>query len=258
VLLAGGVDDHAGVLATAFLYDPQGATSPSPEPSAAPSAKRLPFSFGDLEPGTYALGDPVGNPDSPIARMTATVPEGWQGIEGRTFANLFQASDDFPTGSISLSLPTNFYVDPCDTTQGLWDPPLGPTVEDFVRAAVDIPGYTVTEPAEVTLLGYPGYYFELTGPASVADCTDGFAHGWETLGNETAQYLSDGQHERLWVLDIDGTRLVIALTGDTAVPHPSGTDPASEAEQQQVFESLRIAPAPAPGGSPSASPSPMG
>ena len=54
-------------------------------------------------------------------------------------------------------------------------------------------------------------------------------------------------------MDIDGTRLVIGLTGETAVPHPTGTDPASLAEQQAVFDSLSIAPAPAPTGSPSAS-----
>ena len=78
--------------------------------------------------------------------MTATVPEGWQGIRGETFANLFQTNDDFPAGSISLSLPDNFYVDPCDTSAGLWDPPLGPTVDDFVTALANVPGYTTTEP----------------------------------------------------------------------------------------------------------------
>ena len=208
-----------------------------------------------------AAGAPAGVPAAPAVGVGgaeagvvgATVPAGWGGIKGHTFANLFQGSDDFPTGSISLALPSNFFIDPCDTTKGRHDPPVGPTVDDFVNAAVDLPGYTVTEPTDVTLLGYSGKYLELTGPASVADCEDGFAHGWETQYNETAQDLADGQHERLWVMDIDGTRLVIGLTGETAVPHPTGTDPVSLAEQQAVFDSLRIAPAPAPTGSPSAS-----
>ena len=57
--------------------------------------------------------------------MTATVPEGWQGIRGETFANLFQTSDDFPAGSINLSLPDNFYIDPCDTDAGTLGPAPG-------------------------------------------------------------------------------------------------------------------------------------
>jgi hypothetical protein len=231
---------------------PQPSPSPSPSPTASPS--RMPLSFAALEAGTYALGDPAFFQErSPFVRMTATVPEGWLGIRGRTFAHFFQESDGAPTGNIALQLPSSFYVDPCDTTKGLWDPPVGPTVDDFVTALADVPGYQVTAPTDVTLLGYTGKYVELVGPASVADCTDGFAHAWQTEFNETAQYLADGQHERLWILDIDGTRVVISLTGESAVPPTAGTDPASLDEQQQVLDSLRIAPAPAPTGSPSPS-----
>jgi len=46
-------------------------------------------------------------------------------------------ADDFPAGSISMALPDNFYFDPCDTNAGLWDPPLGPTVDDFVTGSLE-------------------------------------------------------------------------------------------------------------------------
>ena len=116
-------------------------SSPSPEPSPTASPKLLPLSFGELEPGTYALGDPLLVPDSPIARMTATVPEGWGGIRGRTFANLFQMTEEPMVGSVGIAIPSNFFVDPCDLTKGRWDPPLGPTVDDFVEAIANVPGY---------------------------------------------------------------------------------------------------------------------
>jgi hypothetical protein len=135
----------------------------------------------------------------------------------------------------------------------LWDPPLGPTVDDFVAALSDVPGYTTTEPTDVELLGYKGKYLEEVGPPSVTQCADGFSHPWQTKDNETAPYHSDDQHARLWVLDIDGVRLVITLVGGDAAPHPSGTHSADLAQQQAVFDSLRIAPAPAPTGSPSPS-----
>lgn len=229
-------------------------SSPTPVASPTEPPPLLPLSFSPLDPGTYALGSPIGASGNPLARMTATVPEGWQGIRGNTFANLFQSNDDFPAGSIALAIPSNFYVDPCDTNAGLWDPPLGPTVDDFVTALANVPGYHTTDPVDVTFLGYSGKYVEEIGPPSVTKCTDGFSHPWQTLYNEAAPYDFDDQHGRLWILDVDGVRVVIDLVGSNAAPHPTGTDPASLAEQQQVFDSLRIVPAPSPTESPSASP----
>ena len=249
------------VLAVGIAIDPfrprspNAAAEPSPSPVASPTAPPIPYlSLSPLDAGTYALGSHLGSVGNPLNRMTATVPEGWQGIRGETFANLFQTSDDFQAGSINLSLPDNFYLDPCDTNAGLWDPPLGPTVDDFVTALANVPGYTTTDPVDADLFGFHGKYMEETGPASVAACGDGFSHAWQTKDNETAEYLMDGQHNRLWVLDVDGVRLLVSLTDSVAVPHASGTDPVDMVQQQAVLDSIRIAPAPPPSGSPSGSP----
>ena len=112
------------------------------------------MSFGPIAAGTYALGS-AARPDSPFSRMTATVPDGWQGIRGNTFANLFQVADDFPAGSVGLALPDNFYIDPCDITAGLMDPPVGPTVDDFVAALVAVPGYQASDRSTRPSLGTP-------------------------------------------------------------------------------------------------------
>jgi len=111
--------------------------------------------------------------------MTATVPEGWSGIRGSTFANLFQLNDDLPTGAIGAwrcrTASSSTPVSP-----GMMDPPLGPTVDDFVTALAEVPGYTTTEPTDVDLFGYSGTYIEEIGLPSVAQSADGFSHPWNT------------------------------------------------------------------------------
>jgi hypothetical protein len=237
---------------------PYAAGDPSPSPLASPTGRPLllPTAAGPLDPGTYRLGASVGLSGNPFARMTATVPEDWYGIRGSTFANLFQGSDEFFAGSVTLAVPSNFFIDPCDQNAGLLDPPLGPTVDDFVAALANVPGHQTTEATDVTFHGYAGKYVEQIGPPSVAQCTDSVSCAWETQFNETAACAFAGDdHRRLWVLDVDGVTVVITLHDRTSAPLPSGTDPVSVAEQQQVFDSIRIAPAVSPE-SPSPSPAP--
>ena len=192
--------------------------------------------------------------DTPLDRMTATVPEGWQGIRGECVREPLPDQRRLPGRQHLPVAPGQLLRRSVRYEAGLWDPPLGPTVDDFVTALATVPGYTTTEPTDVEFLGYKGKYIEEVGPPSVTQCADGFSHPWQTKYNETAPYDFDDQHARLWVLDIDGVRLVITLVGSDAAPHPTGTDPADLAQQQAVFDSLRIAPAPAPTASPSASP----
>jgi hypothetical protein len=50
--------------------------------------------------------------------------------------------------------------------------------------------------------------------------------------------MSAGERDRVWILDVTGTRLVIVVTDE-----PGYTD-AQRAELQAVFDSIRIEPAP--------------
>ena len=69
---------------------PNAAANPSPSPVPSPTAPPLLcLSLDPLDAGTYALGSHIGPVDNPLNRMTATVPEGWQGIRYETFANPF-------------------------------------------------------------------------------------------------------------------------------------------------------------------------
>ena len=72
-----------GVAIGTFLPNsPNTAAGPSASPVASPTATPppIPYSFlGPLDAGTYTLGSPSGS-DTLLDRMTATVPEGWQGV----------------------------------------------------------------------------------------------------------------------------------------------------------------------------------
>ena len=71
--------------------------SPSPSPVASPTAPLLlPMSLGPLDAGTYSLGSPTRPLDSPLNRMTATVPEGWQGIRGEHLCEPFPVQRRLP------------------------------------------------------------------------------------------------------------------------------------------------------------------
>ena len=57
--------------------------------------------------------------------------------------------------------------------------------------------------------------------------------------------MAAGERDRLWILDVDGQRLVID------VPEPTGQTAATKAEVQGVLDSLHLAPADTPTPSPS-------
>ena len=118
------------------------ASSPSPEPSPAATPGLLPLSFGELEAGDVHARRSARGPRQP---HHADDRDRTRGLGGHPRPHLRQpvpAEPTSPGGAASASrIPSNFFVDPCDTTKGRWDPPLGPTVDDFVEAMADVPGY---------------------------------------------------------------------------------------------------------------------
>ena len=61
------------------------------------------------------------------------------------------------------------------------------------------------------MAGYQGKQLTLTAPASFADCTqaeEGNFRLWE-LPLGAIYSMSEGQRDRVWILDVDGQRLVI-------------------------------------------------
>ena len=144
------------------------------------------------------------------------------------------------------------YSDPCHPTDGFYPGPVD-TVDGFVTALTEQQGWAeVTAPSDISVDGYVGKAFQRTAPADDVglhhrgrwDRLLGLRRSgcWEEpifLSWETADGTSvgsaPGQIETLWVLDIDGTVVVISTA---PWPGPSGT--ADPGFADAVLDSIRI------------------
>ena len=79
----------------------------------------------------------------------------------------------------------------------------GPSVEDLADALVAQKATSSTEPEVVSLAGYDGVYLELTGPPDLGACDER-----PGLADERGLY-TDDQVDQLWILDVDGQRLIV-------------------------------------------------
>jgi hypothetical protein len=199
--------------------------SPSVPQSATPTATRR------------LSGQVVGaaSGDTTYPSYSVEVPAGWSG------------NGDFvlrtPPDVMGLSVWDAIQVptDPCRWSSTMTTP--GPTVDDLVNALVAQRTRNASAPIEATLAGYSGTYLEWSVPPDMVDgenCDpwpdNGYRDFVSFLGvgdSERYQQLAN-QVDRLWVLDVNGRRLVVDATYS-----PDATD-AQKAELDQVVESLRF------------------
>ena len=217
------------------------ASSPQPGSSAAPPAATteadittLGRGFEPLAPGEYRIGRVNGGRQD-LPGILITLPEGWHNIDGW---GVHRGSPDEPTVAIQFWDVGQVYGHPCQWEGTLTDP--GPSVDALADALVDIPLRNASQPVDVVLDGRSGSYLEWSVPADIdfTGCdTDGSEHYFEswTGGNDGDRYhQGPGQVDRLWILDIDGARLVI-----DAFDMPSATD-AERQELHNVTASIRF------------------
>jgi hypothetical protein len=175
---------------------PLATVSPPATSSPAPTAMAIPAE-GPLVQGTY-----VQTSVEPL-RITFTVPSGgWQ--VNRVPDVMWTPGSD---GRFSFAEIDNLYADPCDTGAGLRNPGIGATVDDLATALATLPGLDPVTPSDVTVAGYAGKLVEIQAPATTASCGDADLALFST-GDEAAP-LDGGARHRFWVLDAEGTRLVI-------------------------------------------------
>ena len=116
----------------------------------------------------------------------------------------------------------NVFADPCHSNNTLLDPPVDPSVDGLVAGLASQKGHPATTPTDVEVDGYAGKFMEMTVPAGihVADCDHGEFRTWADP-IEGNRYLEAGQRDMLWIVDVDGHRLVI----DAALgPHTTQQD----------------------------------
>ncbi len=241
---------HVGAFGIALLLT-VGACSSSPEATGAADASRATSTDASptpgaqdisefqhitpIEPGAYFV-DPDYDPSTPL-RVTYEVPvEGWSSWTGAV-----KFAGDGHVG-VSITTVDNLVRHGCRDHAGA-EPPVGPSVDDLATALADLAPFRVTSPPkDVTIYGYSGTYLELTVPdLDLSRCVGGNLMSWVAPfdtepGDAFYGYTGAGYTEEFWILDVDGTRLMIAAE------RSAGSPPKDVVEQDVILDSIRIEP----------------
>jgi hypothetical protein len=168
---------------------------------------------GELTPGRYAL-PPVGPVDEPFA--VVDIPTGYGTFGPFIYADKPAEPDD-PL-AIGLWAITGVYLSPCAQSNEV---PVS-NVGALFDALADQRLTSSTRSREFDLAGHHGIYVEVTTPTDLdySTCNDAELNLWEGRPDGGYWTRTPGMVERLWIVDVDGRPMVIAM----AVP-PSATGP---------------------------------
>jgi hypothetical protein len=225
------------------------ATSSSSSPAATTSSEPSPTpefqdvialpDFAPLDPGGYFI-DPDRDPSTPL-RVTFEVPSaGWA-----QWIGALKSNDATGLDAVAITTVTNLVRDGC-VDQSYAEPPVGPTVDDLTAGLAALAPFRVTSPPDdVTVDGYSGKHLGLIVPDLPIDhegfrgCIGGHLNSWVDgiYGDTFDGYTDPGSREEFWILDVEGTRLVIAAERSPRLPSED------LAEQQAILDSIQIEPA---------------
>lgn len=208
-------------------------------PGSAPTPNATPIpslNSGALEPGTYVVR--TLDPDFDASyRITMDVPDGYEGFaDGSGVAKLGRIGQM----AVGAWVVGDVYADPCRWETTLLDPPPGSSVDALVAALAGQKGLRVSTPTDITVDGLAGTYMERTVAAGInlADCDGGHFRPWLGTGEVVNErYLEPGQHDILWIIEVDGVPLLIDASLGGA-----GTSAQDRAAHIQIAESVRIDP----------------
>jgi hypothetical protein len=198
--------------------------------------------FGSLTPGLYFV-DPDLEPSTPLRVVYEVADDGRSSWIG---AAKFAGPEHV---GVSISTISNVVRHGCSDHS--WsDPPVGSSVEDLAAALADLAPFVVTSPPEeVSAYGHRGMHLELTVPdlpvegaaddRSFTGCTDGQLKSWVAAidtepGDAYYGYTGPGYVEEIWILDVEGTRVMIAAEQSPESP------PSHVEEMRSILASIRI------------------
>ena len=141
--------------------------------------------------------------------------------------------------TILFSPRDNVYADPCGAIP--MDPPVGVGVDAVAQALAKVPGVQATKPAPSSVGGIDATYLELTIPTDIG-CSPSAFNLWSTgaewmkpgMPNGGTDFYAERDHLRIWVLDMDGPRYLVATAYD------SNATKAALAELQDVVDSITL------------------
>ena len=180
---------------------------------------------GRLEPGRYSMAAWAPDGDTRLPRAVLEVPEGYFS-NGGWVVDAGGPGESDQWGEVAVWPVTHVFADPCDTQPTR----VGPSIRDLADALADQTRTTTTRPRPVTLDGHRGLYLELTTGATNAGCT---SHDlWRSAPEFVYGQDTGGIVHHLWLLDIDDTRLVVAVSN-----YPDQT-PAQHQELIDIAETI--------------------
>lgn len=203
---------------------------------ATPEAEATP---GAQPGGTFVLQDPF-----PV-RLSMTVADGWTAVDERRFYHVGGLTRDDGRGGLRIVMVDTITTDVCAKRAGAIDGRT--TIDDLVAFLAGLPLIDISKSTDVTLDGYSGKYLEFTRTAGEIDCGWGGLDGWPASSPTASDEV-----DQVWILDVDGARLVIDAFSD-----PEASENV-RAELRQIVESIQIEPSPTPTVRPSLGPRPSG
>jgi hypothetical protein len=192
--------------------DDDEAPSPAVQPTVAATTTVAPT------PGTFVMSG---------VRLTFAVPAGWS--DNDWYVDKLGSDPSF---GVVFNHMVNIYRDSCFAP--LVYPPVGPTVDDLASAWADLPGFDATAPIDITVDGFHGKQVEFTVPDYDEEvCKDGM---FKLTSSGDGDWWAQGpnQHNQVWILDINGTRIVII-----AAYFPD-TSPQDRAAIDEILASIQI------------------
>jgi len=211
----------AALLGFRYLADRVGTDEADPTPPAATLLNDL---DGPLEPGAAYAIDGV-----PGTRIVLTAPDGWV---KNFIPDVIWTSNS--VASVGFGTVHNLQLNPCIAAEGEMDPPVGPSVNDLVAGLRRLPGLD-TAVSQVTIAGLPATRVDLTVADPIDGCYRGATGGfWELANGELLPPPKPFARHTVWVLDVEGTRLVIFAEIRSAATTQNEADVAS------IIETLHI------------------
>lgn len=236
-LVACGGDDEAGDAAPnapAVTSAPDATRPPATEPAATEPPATEPAAtepagteasstaeFSGLPEGPFVLTAPGGPP------VTVTIPApGWSELD--QYGALLKNERSDPPDGAALLAPYygEFYVygDPCAWSTTTPDTPVT-TVDDFVAAMTAQASRDASAPVDIAVDGYAGKSMTIRVPDDSVDaeCDDGKFASWAGGGEPPSAgpsrwHQGPGQIDELWIVDVDGTLMVMDAMYGTETP----------------------------------------
>ncbi len=212
------------------------APTATPQPSVAGSATPEPSApAAGLEPGPFV----VTGTDDPVQIAVDIASSGWVHLPG--YDALDNDDDGLdPPETVGVALLAwawpagtafNVYGDPCNWLTTIPETP-ATTPDEIAAALAAQASRDATAPVDVTVGGYAGKSITLHVPMSFevpdatreeefADCDQSAFVSYGLEGNETGyerNHQGPGQVDEMWILDVDGSIVILDATYSPAAP----------------------------------------